>query len=284
LFYQELVNNGIANVKEGQEEYSWQDVTSVMTHYKEELPELVAESLLDTLPNKGKMLVDYIFTKGENLSDDDLQKFYSEYLQDLSKENTTVDLSTVESSREFLGEEYKALGFRKSQIEAMLDALEDEEEGGKSLLDEAKKVNEKRMNEKQSSKLLEDSKQEKAERKADQKRFTEEVINELKNTGWATTVINQVMSDLSSNKTWDTMKEITNNPKGLGQLANIIRYYDPKTNTFNLESFVKSIESKDVKSLKDKIKQDMFKTGSSESKSAGRKFRLNNLDSLRPVL
>jgi len=280
--FEELVNNGIVQ-KGDKEKYNWDDINNAVNHYREELPDMVAQSLVSQTPELAQTLIDYIFTKGQNLTEDDLKSFYNEYITDLNNANTEVNLSTVDEARGYLDNKYKEQGYRKSMIDAMLDALEDEEDNAKALFDEAKKVRDKEKSQNNSTNILTAEKEQQSARKAQQQEFTQNVITELKNTGWNSTKINQIRSDLASKRTWDVLGSITNSPKGLVKLANLMNYWDNEKEDFILEDFVKQVQTKEVKSLKDKINEDMIKTGSSSGKTSKRTISGNLWEHLTPV-
>ena len=258
LFYKELVEQGIASdmQKEG---YSWEDVNKVINDYREELPKQVTEAIISSSPELGQSLIDFVFTKGSTLNKDDLKQFMSDYLDDIETLQKDVSFDTNESAREFLLNTYKNQGFRNNQIEAMLDALEDESET--ALKDEAKKYADKQKENLKSAQRLNEAKVERQSQDTSMQQFALSIQEELKNTGWKSTRINKIRDSLVSGQTNEVLKKASKSAKALVQLANLATYYDENLGTFKFEDFIKQELSPETKQLKDRITRDMFSTG-----------------------
>lgn len=258
LFYKELVEQGIASdlQKEG---YSWEDVNKVINDYREELPKQVTEAIITSSPEFGQSLIDYIFTKGSSLSREDLKQFMQDYLDDVETLEKDITFDTNDSARQFLTSTYKNQGFRDSQIEAMLDALEDESDT--ALKDEAKKYFEKQKENLKSTQKLQEAKIQKQSQETSMQQFAMSIQEELKNTGWKPTRVNKIREALVSGETNTVLKKASTSPKALIQLANLATYYDEKTGVFKFDDFVKQELTPETKQLKDRITRDMFSTG-----------------------
>ena len=281
LFYQELVNQGIATEDSEKEEYSWDDVSGVINNYKEELPKQITEQLIDSAPDLGKDLIDYVFTKGQDLKPEDLNEFMSQYISDIQDQNT--EFNDVEKARDYLSNKYTDQGIRKSQIEVMLDALEDE--GDDAVFEEAKKFKTKDVENSKSKQMLNQSKEQTQQRQQQQQQFAQSLMEELTNTGWKQQRIQRVQQDLSTGKTNELLSKAGNSPKALIQLANLATYFDEKSGQFNFDDFIKQAVSKDATSLKDKITKDMFSTGTTtkEKSSNPNKKAYSDLVPISPI-
>ena len=258
LFYKELVENGIAT-DSNKEGYSWEDVNNVINSYKEDLPKQVTEAIIMSSPEIGQSVIDYVFSKGQNLTKDDLKSFMSDYLSDLENLEKVNDFSDVETAREFLSDVYKSRGIKENQISVMLDVLEDESET--ALIEEAKKYAELQKSNLKSSTRIAEAKAQKDELDNEMRIFAQSLENELKNTGWKSNRVDKVRQDLTSGITNDVLKKASKSPMGLIQLANLATYYDEKTGRFDFEEFVKQQITPEANQLKEKIKRDMFSTG-----------------------
>lgn len=278
LFYQELVENGLATPKDGQEQYSWDDVNSVISNYKEELPVKITEQLIAAVPDVGKDLIDYVFTKGDSLSKEDLLAFTNKYIEELDTMN--IDVSNLDNAKSFLSKQYKAQGFRDSQIEVMIDALEDDSD--ETVIEEAQKVKTKVYGERESKKIIENTKQEKQSSQIAQKEFASKLSEELNNTNWKPTRIQKIHNDLVSGNTNKILQKVGTSPKALIQLANLATYYNDQTGEFNFDDFINQAISPKAKSLKDKITSDMFSTGT-RTKENHKNPNKNAWDNLVPV-
>lgn len=264
LFYQELVNNGIVQAEEGKEEYSWEDVSSVINNYKQELPKQIAEEIINSAPDLGKDLIDYVFSKGNDLSAKDLNQFMSQYLTDLNDINT--EFKEVDQARNYLQSQYKAQGIRDTQIEVMLDALEDE--GEEAVFEEANKYKTKNAENSKSKQMLNETKQSLQERQQAQEQFANSLMQELQNTKWKPQRIQKVQQDLVSGRTNELLSKASSHPKALIQLANLATYFDEQSGEFKFDDFIKQVVSPEAKSLKDKITKDMFSTGTNTKERA----------------
>lgn len=279
--YNQLVEQGIAEQSSDKEEYSWEDVQKSITYYREELPLKVTESIVQQTPEKAKNLVDYIFTKGEKLTFEDLSTFYKEHLEDLSTMNTKV--SDDESAKNIIQEHYKAQGYRDSQIRGLIEASEDD---GK-LVEDAEQILKNRKS--ISNTKLESAKTEQKEDIQNKRVFAQQVVEELDSTGWNKSITNQIRTQLATEKTWEILNTAINSPKSLVKIANLLRYYDEKSGDIVFDDFIKQIKTKEVKSLKDQINDDMVSTGS-KTKSASTKKQTDHkniesfLSAFRPIM
>lgn len=280
LFYQELVDRGIAAQEDGKTDYTWEDVNNVLDGYSRELPEQVADQIISSTPEYARNLIDYVFTKGENLSKEDLKNFYNQYLDDLDILESNTDFTDASTARDFLAKEYKAQGFRDAQIEVLLDTLEDESE--ETLKAEAKKYADKRKESLKTKEILNEEKENLRSSKEELREFSNKITEELTSTGWKASRINKVKQELFNGRTNEVLSRAAKHPKALIQLANLATYFDEKTGEFNFKDFILQTTSEDAKGLRDKIKKDMFSSGST---TRGREANPNRskLSDLTPI-
>lgn len=281
LFYTELVNRGIAESKDGKTSYSWDDVDSVLNNYTKDLPEKVVEDLIESSPDIGKNLIDFVFSKGSNLTKQELKDFYNEYLQDLEILESDYSFEDSEKARDFLFKEYKAQGFRDSQIEVLLDTLEDESED--ALKAEAKKYADKKKENLKSTQTLNQVKENSVQEKENLKQFAEKISSELVNTGWKSSRVNKIKEDLFSGRTNEIISKAAKNPAALIQLANLATYFDEKTGSFNFTDFILQSTSKETKTLRDKIKKDMFTSSNNNSRGVQANPNRSKFSDLIPI-
>lgn len=282
LFYKELVERNIALPQEGKENYSWEDINTVLTHYQENLPQAVANAIISSVSPVGQKFIDYVLTKGNDLTEDALTDFFSKY-----KTSTSItDFSDLTSARDYLSSKYKDQGFRQSQIDAMLDALEDEEVDGKALLTEANKFAQKDKS--LIDQTLEQEKQAKAQ-KQEQIRQENEILysktlEAIEATDWKKERKEKIKQHLSSSVFNETLSKAFKSPKALMQIVNLSTYFDEKSGEFKFDDFVRQVTSKSASSLKDAINKDMFSSASRTSKGgASNPNRTSLLDSLVPI-
>jgi len=269
LLYNELVQRGVARAGD-KEDYSWDDVNTVLNSYSEELPLQVANSIIESVPEKAKNLISFILTKQDNLTDADLQTFYKEHLNSIS----TPDQFDNDSARDFLREQYKGK-FRASQIEAAIDALEDEE----VLIEEALKLKNESV-----KKTQESLEREREQKVIDQRQFISSLSNEFKELNWSSNRINKVKQSISSGKGNELLSKIVNSPNGLIHLYNFMEYFDESNGKFNLNDFANIAQSNASKQLKDKITGEMFSSASSNTKSSTKSVRPLSLKDLEPII
>lgn len=286
LFYQKLVDEGIITPQEDKETYSWEDVKQATTFYREELPKQVAMGIIQSSPELGQTLIDYVFTKGEQLKKEDLKEFLNTYLEDIEMEERSMDFSDIEKARDFLADEYKKQGFKDQQIELLLDALEDESE--EALKTQATEIFNKQKEQKKSTAILEQEKTTKnqllQEQREAEKRLAQAIDAELTNTGWKPTRINLVKQHLFNGETSKVLAKAAKAPAALVQLADLATYFDEKTGKFDLQAYINQMNSKEAVDLKEKIKRDMFSSasGSTKSRSANPNSKFD-LEKLKPV-
>lgn len=283
LFYKELIEKNIASPVEGKEEYTWEDIDSAINLYREELPKAVASALVQSASPVAQKLIDFVFTKGEELTQDELVDFFSKY----NNSTSINDFNELTPAREYLNSKYKEQGFRQSQIDAMLDALEDEEDEGKALINEANKFVAK--DKQVADQILEQEKQNREtklnEAKEANKVLFSKTLQEIDSTDWKKDRKEKIKQQLVSNAFGETFNEAFKSPKALMQLANLSTYFNKNTGEFDFSDFIKQLNSKPASSLKDQIQKDMFSSSANRTSKGGASNPNTKslLDSLVPI-
>ena len=250
MFYQELAKRGIA-IESDNDEHSWEDVEGTLNNYTEELPKRVADTLIDSVPEVGKQLMSFLFSKQESLTKENLQEYFDEHLQNLS----TPSEFTEDQARTYLQDHYKGK-FRTSQVNAMIDALEDEDalqEEAKKLVGEGKQRREAELEE------------EREERTTSQRQFVQSLNSEFEDLSWSKRRVSKVKDIITTGNGNKILGEVVNDPKGLIQMMNFLTYW--KNGAFDLSDYSNIQKSKRSRSLKDSITEEMMSSATSGTKS-----------------
>lgn len=283
VIYEELAKRNVLQLDKDKESYSWEDIEQGLDSYTKELPSIVAEAMIESFPEKGRQLLDFIVTKGEDLNDKDLADFVNTYLNDIQAQNQTLDYDNEDAVKTYLEGKYKAQGFKESVVTAMIDALDDEDDTGDSLKAEAKKLFEAEKSKSKSKEVLDAAKQQKVEREAAIAKKSQLVIGALKDTGWSEQRVQKVGSILQTGQLSEILKLVDQNPKAIVQLADFASYFDKTTGEFDYSAFMKKSEDKPTKQLKDRLlSSNINSTVTKESK--GNPNKKWSLDDLQPIL
>jgi len=257
------------NQEEDKEEFTWDDIDNSLKKYTEDLPLKVAQSLIESLPEEGRALMNYLLTKQANLTKDDLTQYYEEHLK-----TTLTSIDNEDVARDYLREHYKGK-FRASQITAMLDALEDEE----GLVEEADKIKEELKREKE--RTLD---QERQSQVTSQKQFVQSLSSEFQQLPWDTNRIEKVKQSIVSGEGNAKLAKIAQSPNGLIHLYNFMTYFDETNGKFDLTDFAKIATTKQVKGLKDSLTEDMLSSASNSTKASNRKIGGIDISKLQPII
>jgi hypothetical protein len=268
--YQEMKERGYVDPND-KFDGTWESFDEYFTT----LPQKVLDSVIQELPDFSKNLVKFVATAGENITSEELINFVDKHLKAHSED---TNLDSLDSARSYLENVYKQSGLRASAIQSQLDDLEDSEE----LIQEAKKHYSENNSKKETEALIAEKENTNAEIKARQKAYAAELQKELVATGWKQEKIVEIQNTLSGSNFSNAIREITTSPKALVQLANFIKLYDPKQKNFNLDSFVKQVESKQTISLKEKLEKNQFGTGATNTKQNS-KANPNEVEKLEPI-
>lgn len=259
IFSEMLKERGLLSDKEYN---SFDEIEEELENYKTDLPNKVKDNLLNSTPQLAKDLVDYVLSKPD-LTEEDLKEFYTLHLQD-----QTNDLNDNEQARAFLNNYYKDQ-FPQDSIDILLDSLEDSDK----LLEKAKELNTSKSKE-----ILEQAKDQAKVNQELQEQKVKEIQQEFESLTWKKAHKDKVYEQVFSGKTEETLLTIASSPKAIIQLANLVSYYDPKTQSFDLSTFVNQVETKKNDNYRDRIVQSMQNSGNKST------YKTNNIvDDFKPV-
>lgn len=265
--FKTLKEKNIIPYNEGEEIKSWEKLEERLG----EIPTIITQSIIDEAPEHTKQLFKYAFTKGQELTKEDLKTFINTYLDDVSDKT----IETNDQAREVLKKVYSEQGMRDKAINAALDVLEDDEE----LIEEAKKYS-KQNN---SDKLIDNAVKEKQDKLKADEQFVKDIQTNLKELNWKPERMNIINKELSSNTLNNKITEVAKDPKNLIQLANFLSYYDSKSKQFDFKSFVEQTFSKEANNLKNSILKDNFNSASTTKIATSNPIKID-LDKLTPIL
>lgn len=240
-FYENLVARNI--LQEGLDIKNWDDLDVALDQLEQDLPRKVEESILNRVPEKGKLLMEYVLTKGDSLTTEDLESFYKEYLEEINES----EITDVNKAREVLKKAYSGK-FDDDTIEIMLDSLEDKG----TLIDKANAEKPNKVKE-----IIESTKEEIAKKEQANVEYVQNINDAFEDFTWAKSHKEKIHEQLFSGQTEKLIQEIAKKPKALVELANLLSYYDPKKETFNIETFINQVNTKKVNSLKETVKAKM---------------------------
>lgn len=265
-FYKEIASHGY--VEDDKDQYTYDDIDKLIT---KDLPEKITSEIIESTPEIGRQLMDYVFTKGKDLNKEDLTNFVNTYLTDLDSQSITID--SDESARSYLKDVYSKQGFKETVVEVMLDTLEDENE----LQKEAKSHLENSP--KKSDELLNQEKINQQELQKQNEMYIQSINEEFNSLDWDTRKVNRLKQNLFNGTVASILTKASKSPKATVQLADIADYWDDKTESFNFDKLIQKANSKETKSLKDRIEADMFNsTPATKSRTASKNKKLLSED------
>lgn len=213
--------------------------------------ERVEKTILEAMPDTVKDLVEFALNQGEGITKEQLKEFLN------ITETSVPEVTTEEQAKSYLLSKYTSV-HGEDTAARFVEALEDSE----ALLSTATKEIEKEKEQisKQSQVKLEQSREQKLEREKNKREFETKLNNELANTNWSNTVKKAVWDEIYSQSLRTKTSQIGNYPKALIQLANYMRFFDPKTGEINEDEFTKSGKSTAAKELKDNLERTFGKS------------------------
>ncbi len=243
----------------------------------ENLPEMVANSIVQQMPEAVQNLMDFALTKGE-VTHEDLVEFFK--LQDEDYKSTNTKITTIEAARSYMAKVMKTQNYEDDVIEATLDAMEDK--GETFLINKAKSHAEKTTSQKSVEKL-EAEKAQKAANLVKQQEYFGKLNQELTNLKYTEKRNQAIKENLDPRIIGTKNQAIQNSPKAVIQLADFYSYFNTKTGVFDLEAYSKQVASKEVDEIKKNLIRDNF--SSSGTKSSGRSHQNSNKngDELVPI-
>lgn len=210
----------------------------------ESLPQRVQQDLIQSVPQEGRDLIEFVLEAGQNLTKDKLVSFYKDYLSD---EQSSVE--TDDEAREFLESVYKTKGMRDKAIAAQLDDLEDENQ----LLTEAQK--ELSLQESKVKKHIEEAKQMSAQQIKAQQDWNNSVEQHIQSLP----AKQQKIVAETANKARDIVNEVSGKPDAYVELLKFLSYY--KNGKFDLSTLEKEVATKTVSGLQNKLAAAKINTG-----------------------
>lgn len=281
-FYEGLVERGVAPQLD-KEEVTWDDVAGAADYYTKELPNMIQQSIVEQTPDLGKKVIDYILTKGNDLTTEDLETFYNQHLSDVKAGN--VEINSIESARGVVKNDLVSKGFGADEVELMIDVLEDKEADGKALIARAKALNELNQKSTKSDQMLVEEKARIANARQAQEELLTNSTTYIQELDWSEQRKTLAHNALVSGEAARVLSLAARAPKALAQLANLSTYFDEKTGEFKFDDFVKQVSSKEAEDLKSKLQRAASSSSAVSSKGAKEKGpRKRLLDDLRPIL
>lgn len=227
---------------------SWEELEEEIDKYKTSLPEQVRESIIQSTSTVAQDFVNFAINK-PNLTQEDLTAYFNAFQEDQSISNIQTNEQAREVLRPSLIEQWG-----EDTADIMLDSLEDNNQ----LIEKAKN-----QKEAQSKKLTEQAiKQREAEEQRNQE-FVNNIFQSFDEQPWKKEHTQSVKEFYSNGKADETIQQITNDPKSLVQLVNILSYYDTEKKEFNLDTFFNKAATKSVNSIRDNIKRGLQNRGTS---------------------
>jgi len=243
----------------------------------DKLPEQIASTIIQNMPEPLQKLMDYGMTKGD-VSFEDLKEFFDLQKEDVDSSN--LDFETIEDARSYLSKIMQKQNYDPDVIDTTLDAMEDK--GEDYIKNKAKGFAEKQQTQKADQRLQ----QEKLERDQliqRQNQFFTNINNELSTLNYSNQRNQAIKSNLNPQVIAQKNASIQGSPKAIIQLADFYSYFDEKSGEFNLAAFAKMASSKEVKKMKEKLISNNFSSSGAKNKS---KRHINNSskgDDFEPV-
>lgn len=246
----------------------------------------VAQNFVAAAPPLAQKLLQYVFT-AEDLNKDSLREFYDTYLNEIDTQ-LPESYSNVEEAKEFLINYYKnEKGLNPKVAASAVEILEDEDENGQSVLEEANKHLKTMKSSSKTDEIIQRELEAKQKREQQQAQFVDNFKNSLQESTFTDTRRKQIEKEVFTNTTVEKVNQIFNSPKSLVQLANVLMYYDAQKDEFDFKKLVEKGFTEEAKNIKKSIITDNFNTGGSTSKGKkGNPDKQNkiSLDDLKPIL
>lgn len=271
--FKTLIGKGI--LEEGEDKFNgtWEQLEERMS----ELPQQIATSIVEGMPEPARNLIDFAMSKGDDLTLEDIKTFVK--LEDEDFKSSNLEINNLEQARNFMSKKLKDQGLGEDAINAALDAMEDKGEEG--FISKAKEQADKLKTSKAAD-LARQTKLDKEQREIDNREYENLIMTQLKELNYTDEKSSQILSNLNSNTIRTKNELIRKSPKALIKLADFYSHFDTKTGDFNLESYIKSRDSKGVENYKKNIMKDNF--NSSGARSTSKKIENNGTDELVPIL
>ena len=266
--YKTLVDKGILD-EDDKYDNSWDGLESKI----DELPSVIARQIISEAPQATQDLIKYAFSLGNDASIDKLAEFFN-VVKGESGISAIEVLESDETAREFLRDQFLKTGrYDEDDIDDHLDILEDKNKlkaKAKGVIDS---INENKNKESQRM-LAEQEKVQESYQRQRQEHYSS-IVNEIENTGWNSSVKNDLKRFLSPNVIQTVNSQIQANPKALVQLLNVYRMYDQESGEFDFSSIEAKGASKETKKIRNNQMKDNFSnTRTNKSTSKKRNVKL----------
>ena len=147
---------------------------------------------------------------------------------------------TMDEARSYLHSHYKKANMKDSVIDAMLNALEEED----GLLEEANNLKEK-----ETDKILEQRKEEVKQFEEKQREYNSK-LREAISKSPKKTIIESTLKQVNQ-----TINEIVSDPNIYVQFLDVLSLYNPETKTFDVSSLEKEAATSSVEKLKRQLQK-----------------------------
>jgi len=272
--YKTLVDKGILD-EDDQYDNSWDGLERKI----DELPSVIARQIITEAPQATQDLIRYAFSLGSDASIDKLNEFFN-VVKEGSEISALNILESEETAREFLRDQFLKTGrYDEDDIDDHLDILEDKNKlkaKAKGVIDSINKS----KKQKSQQMLIEQEKVQESYQKQRQEHYSS-IVNEIENTGWNSSVKNDLKKFLSPNVIQSINGHIQQNPKALVQLLNVYRMYDQEAGEFDFSSIEAKGASKETKKIRNNQMKDNFsnvRTNKSTSKKRNVKLFKDDIE------
>lgn len=242
----------------------------------DKLPEMIAGSIIQQMPEPVQNLMDFALTKGDvNLQD--LQEFFQLQVDDANASDVKVE--SIQDARKYLANVMRQQEYEPDVIDTTLDAMEDK--GEEYIINKAKGHAQKNQSQKAQARLMQEKQQKQVAMQQQQEYFSK-LNTELESYKYTAKKNRAIRENLDPNIIAQKNAAIGNSPKAIIQLADFYSYFDPKTGSFNLDAYAKSASSNNVKDFKNNLMKKHFSSGGTKSSGKGHQ-KTEEGDELVPI-
>lgn len=217
----------------------------------------IAQQLINSFPDRGKELVNYILQGGTDLDG---------FFQIKTKEELyeSLDVNNKEDAKNIVTQYMKDLGLQDRAIEYTIESYELSE----TLTEEANRIKTARIAEMEQEKQnkIAQERQLAEQMQAETQRYFDEASEYLNNTSWSNSKKNEVLNSLFVNqpngmtRTQEIMQHIFKSPKSAAVLTDILLGYDAKKDEWSFKRIEDSLKSKVTRKVKNSF--DEYLSGS----------------------
>lgn len=250
-------NEGLHTLPVEREPATNEEFMNALMHQRLFEAEQAQKHILESAPDFGREVVDYIFRRGDELTPDELYGFMQNHAAYRSIDPEQIDSEDV--AREYLRGVYADRGEPEEDIPDMLDVLADK---GK-LIDRARKY---AAEEAEDAKAWEQEQLQKAEEAKAQeaemvRQLDHHVRSYLDNAPWQPDLKQAVYDNIFSQRLRQTTQELVYYPVALAQLSNYMLHFDPERGIIDEELWKKQALTPQVKNVKDRLEKSFSSSG-----------------------